>query len=334
MGFFNRGHETPSPEAETEMTPGITEAVNPLPQPEEIIPDEVTAQAPDEASLEIIERRHPLKPKTADDAMEAREGEKLALGLDGIIEAQAAAVRYAESFKNAPAKTVVLGYVSNQGRTGEAASIFDQELRHVVEGSSADLSANENKTSLEPGLEDSKVFDLQEAGSLEAIAAQIDDQTDKVVIVNAERHSNMGMREWDMGALKQDMQSLGIDEVGALKKWLSEPETQIRYKVTPEQIAGEGRVFLQEQAAKMKELFPGRPVMINAIGHSWEYDAQIISFLNEKMSGETLEKLGGMIGTMEGAKITIQPDGEATISYRDMEARFSLNDDEVPQSEV
>lgn len=250
---------------------------------------------------EIHLRRHPEKKGTM---LETPEGEKISLPVEGILQAQAEAAKFTECI-NIP-RAVVFGFTSNQPRTALAGYIFDKELEYLARS-----------------LPNSRIFDLQKEGSLEEISGQIDDSVDKIIIVNPPAHPVMGERKWNFDYLLKRLEE--INETEFLKEWFENTETQNQAGVTPDSIGRDFKSWIKGQTENAKKLFPNRPVIINAIGHSWELDAGIFALAGRELSSETLEEFGGVIKTMEGAHIVIDPSGRSTIEYRDIKEKLKLD---------
>lgn len=253
--------------------------------------------------------RHPEKKGEAvmTQTSEGEEGEKYVLPFEGIIQAQKNGAELAQRIEDAPDRAVYWGFDSNQARTQEADYIFSEEINYI--------------TRKHP---DWKIVDLADT-SLEEIAQSISQSEQKIVIVNSGQHEAMGMHAYNMEEVEKDLVERGMSEVDALKSWLDNPETQARYGKTPEEVLEVFKQFLKEQIETARKLFPGRPVIISGIGHSWELDIEIAASLGKQLTGESIDEMGGMINTMEGARIEISPDGKVTTKYRNLESEIQLD---------
>jgi len=258
--------------------------------------------------VEVDLMRHPEKKGTPvpTQGPEGEEGAPGPLPREGIIQAQEEARKFAERIGDIP-KAVVFGYVSNQPRTAEADFILGMELQHVAKE-----------------LPNSRVFDRNQDGPLEQIAARVDEKADRVIIVNSQTEPAMGMHGWNLEAVMKKLETMGESEY--LAQWMGDPELQREAGLTPEEMAEEMRAWVAGQVQKAKELFPGRPVIITGFGHSWDLDVGIAALMGRKFTRETLGEMGGeQIKTMEGARIVVQPDGTGTIEYRDLKEELDLS---------
>lgn len=247
--------------------------------------------------VRILLNRHPEKSgtKVPTQTPEGREGEPNALPMEGILQAQQKGVELGEQLKNSPVGSVFLGFTSNVPRTQEADYVLGQELRVAAKGMTAE--------SVPTAVFDGRRGEL----SLEEIARQIDPSMDRVIIINSPQDSTFSMRKWNLQELVNDMQRTGKTEVELFNDWLEDEELQKRYGFTPKEIADEFKMWMKNQAERVRELFPSRPVVITGIGHSFELDAAIYSLMGREFSKETSAELGGMIGTMEGAQVVLYP---------------------------
>jgi len=237
---------------------------------------------------------------------ESKEGAPGPLPQEGIIQAQEEARKFAERLRDIP-RAVVFGYVSNQPRTAEADFILGMELQHVAKE-----------------LPNSRVFDRNQDGTLEQIAARVDEKADRVIIINSQTEPAMGMHNWNLKPVIKRLETMGESEY--LAQWMGNPELQKEAGLTPEEMAEEMKQWVAEQTRQARELFPGRPVIITGFGHSWDLDVGIAALMGKKFTRETLGEMGGeQIKTMEGAKIVVQPDGTGTIEYRDIKEELDLS---------
>lgn len=254
-------------------------------------------------SFEFQLRRHPEKKGQE---VVSPEGEKNPLPLEGIIQAQAEGVKLADQIKETPPNTVFLGYTSNQPRTKEADFIFGQELSVVSKN-----------------LPDSKVFDMAKEESLENISKEVNDNIDKVIIINSLEDKILGIRDkWNMKELEDKISELG--ELGFLKEWSDSIETQELVGLSPQDIKEEFQAWIKEQMEEIRKFFPDRPVIISGIGHSVELDTAIVALMGKDLTSKNFEEMGGVINTMEGAKIIIDGSGNGTIEYRGKIAKLDL----------
>lgn len=258
--------------------------------------------------MEFEIRRHPERsgaPVTTQNP-EGEDGLPGPLPKEGIQQAQAEAREFAEHIKDIP-RAVVFGFTGNQPRTVETDYIFGEELKYMAKQ-----------------LPGSRVFNLQEEGTIENIAIQIEDQDDKVIITGSPLHSGLGMKNWNVEYYARKVKELG-GELPFLRQWMGDPIIQQDAGVTPQQIIDDARNWIREQQATAAELFPGRPVIITGIGHSNELDTIIASLLGKEISEKTMDEMGGgVINTMEGARIVIDGEGKGTVEYRGMSEELDL----------
>lgn len=241
---------------------------------------------------------------------EGKEGEMNILPFEGIVQSQKQGAELAKKIEEAPDGAVYMGFTSNVARTQEADYIFSEEIRYVARKHP-----------------EWKVVHLKDTNLVE-ISQTVAGTNQKVVVMNSGAHEAMGMHPYDMDEIVKDLTEGGLTEVEALKQWLDDPETQRRYKIPPEHVVETFRAFVREQRETMKRLFPGRPAIISGVGHSWELDIMIASSLGKELTGKTIDDMGGMINTMEGAEIEISPEGKVVTRYRNLEAKTELGESE------
>lgn len=235
-------------------------------------------------------------------------GEKNILPVDGIQQSQAEGRVFAEQIRDIP-RAVVYGFTSNVARTQEADYIFGEELRYMA-----------NK------LPNSRVYSQKEK-SLEEIAEEVDESIDKIVIINSSETTGLGMHKWNMERFSIIAKELG-GELATLTAWATDPELQKELGVTPEEVAEDFKSWIRTEQARATKLFPGRPIVISGIGHSFELDTIFAALMGKEMNTETLREFGGeMIRTMEGAKVVLDKEGKGRIEYRNLCKDFDLSPD-------
>lgn len=289
--------------------------------PEDLEDGQAELRSVRDDSVQFDIRRHPIKKGEMLSDIAEKKGvpelqrEKVALPVEGIIEAQKKAVEFAKKVEQAPEGTVYFGVHSNISRTKEANFIFEEEVKYIArkhpEWLVVDVSYFESQ----------KLKDV-----IKTITSVITLSTDrKIILLNGGEDEAMGMYSWNMDEVVKEIDATGGDENEVLKKWLDDPQVQQRLGVSPQEVVGNFRNFIAEKTRLVRDYFPGRPAMISGIAHSWELDAAFAAMLGKDLSGASMDEIGGMINTMEDAQINVAPDGRVSTQFRGIESSTSLN---------
>jgi hypothetical protein len=245
--------------------------------------------------------RHPEKKGKFLERQDNPE-EKIALPVEGLIQAQNEAARFAEEFSQAPEGAVFWGLTSNVSRTQEARFIFDMELGVMAKK-----------------IGDAMIIDLNEKMPNESIMKEIkNNEGKKIILVNGPVHPGLGMHDYNMDEFVKLIDELGSEEK-LLSKWKQDPEIAKKIGVDYEQVADGFKKLMDDIEKTKQEIFPDRELWVKGFGHSFEIEVGLATYAN-KTAGEILDSAGGkIIKTMESAHITIKPDGSKKIEYRDKE---------------
>lgn len=245
--------------------------------------------------------RHPEKKGTFLERQDNPE-EKIVLPMEGLQQAQAEAVKFAEEFSRAPAGTVFWGLTSNISRTQEARFIFDMELGVLAKK-----------------IGDAVIIDLNEKMPDESIIEEIENSKGKkIILVNGPAHPALGMQNYNMDEYAKLTDELGSEEK-LISKWKDDPEIAKRIGVEYDKVASGFKELINEIEEAKKNLFPDRELWVKGFGHSAEIEVALATYA-DKSVGEVLNSAGGeIIKTMESAHIVIKSDGTKKVEYRGKE---------------
>lgn len=233
-------------------------------------------------------------------ARQDNPAEKIALPVEGLMQAQEEAVKYAEEFANAPEGAAFWALTSNIARTQEARFIFDMELGVIAKR-----------------IGDAVIIDLEGNMPDESVSERIKDAGNKkIILINGPVHPGLGMHKYDLDEWAKAEKEFGSEE-NLISNWQNNLEIARRIGVNYEDVKHGFEDLLEDIKRTSKDIFPGREVWVKGIGHSSEIEIGLAAYAGKSV-GEILEKAGGsLIKTMESAHIMIKPDGETSVGYRE-----------------
>lgn len=255
-------------------------------------------------------------------------GYDYALPEEGVMLAQREGRRIAEEITNVPGMDNAVYYFvsSNQARTHETNSIIGSELRWR-------LGRNG---------ENPHVFNMWVQKDVENVARQITpaDADRKILILEKTSEAFLGMdRKTNLVKLEEILSKrYNGDEDAMMREWMESYKLQDEIGCRPDEIANNFKRWIRQTREKMGRLFPDRPVVISAIGHSWEIDAAIIGLIGRQHTMEEIDNMGGIIQVMEGATITIGIDAQgnnvSVLQYRGGTYNLELEEEYLDPNET
>ncbi|PIT97428.1 hypothetical protein COT77_01590 [Candidatus Berkelbacteria bacterium CG10_big_fil_rev_8_21_14_0_10_41_12] len=238
-----------------------------------------------------------------------------ALPEEGIMRAQREGEQISKDLLTTADNAVIWLISSKELRTQETNNIIYNEIK--------------DKARNDPDYAGTQLFNMFKYKTLDNVLRAVNQQGGRIVIANQEDVPVMGFNaRWDMDKNTEILKErYGGDEGAMLRDWLEDYYLQDEVGARPYEVADGFKVFIRQKQEEFARLFPNRPLVIGAIGHSWEIDAAIVGLIGETFSRAQIDKMGGMIGIMEGAKIVIGTDAEGNkinyLQYRDK--RYPLN---------
>jgi hypothetical protein len=225
--------------------------------------------------------------------------EKLALPIEGLVQAQEKAKIYAENFAEAPEGAVFFSLTSNVPRTQEARFIFDMELGVIAKK-----------------IGDAVIIDLKGEMPDESLAEKLKVAGNKkIIMINGPVHPGLGMHDYNLEEYGKLLKELGSEEK-VITSWQTDPEISKRMGVEYGDVEKGFENMLEDIKKIKKELFSDKEVWIKGIGHSGEIEVGLAAYAR-KNADEIIEKGGGkLIGTMESAFVIIGEDGDTRVEYR------------------
>lgn len=210
--------------------------------------------------------------------------EKISLPVEGLMQAQEEAVKYAEEFAGAPEGTVFWALTSNVPRTQEARFIFDMELGVIAKE-----------------IGDAVIIDLEGKMPDEFISGSIKNAGNKkIILINGPVHPGLGMHKYDLDEWIKAEKEFGSEE-NLISQWQNNPEIARRIGVDYEDVKRGFEDLLEDIKRTSKDIFPGREVWAKGLGHSSEIEIGLAAYAGKSV-GEIIEKAGGsLIKTMESA---------------------------------
>lgn len=256
--------------------------------------------------------RHPIKSGEFL-TTQANPEENIALPLEGLIQAQEAAVEFAEEFSQAPEGTVVFGLTSNAPRTQEAGFIFDMELEAISKKLGSGVV----------------VLDLEGKMPDESTKARVDQAIDeqgnknRVVLVNGPIHEGLGIRDYDVAGYESTIEELGSEEK-LITEWSRDGAIGDRIGVQYEEVF-QGYIQLEKDIRKIQaDIFPDREMWVKAFGHSAEIEVALATWAGRNVD-EIIKLAGGnVINFMEKARLEIDVAGDRTVQYRGTKLKTAL----------
>jgi len=247
------------------------------------------------------------------------EKEKAPIPARGIFEGH----RYAgmkmvealeELSKNAPEYVVGVFSRSSEARTSELLGIIQEDVSRSTRPY-ANPYIDENGVSHDydkkAPLEGAEVFSLGKWGAIDNVGKGISPDKKKIIIIGDEKEKALGIKSWNMDEIPKIAEENGISldwpdwEDRVYKLWIGNEEVQNRIGVKPVTISMQYKAMIGNRFAELKKNFPGKKVIIVAVGHSWELDCFIQSMLSAS-NARTFEKMGGIINTSEGFKLELE----------------------------
>lgn len=242
---------------------------------------------------------------------------------EGVMLAQREGKRIAEDLANTPGTDNAVYYFvsSNQARTQETNSIIGAELRWALRD------------------QNPHHFNMWIQKDLANVARQVGLDDRKVLILEKASENVMGFdKKLNLKLVYEIIKErYNGDEETMMREWMESYKLQDEIGSRPDEIADKFKRWIKQKRLELGRLFPGRPIVISAVGHSWEMDAAIMGIIGREHTMEQIDEMGGMIQVMEGATITIGVDANgnqvSVLEYRDREFSINLEEDYQDQNE-
>ena len=329
-----------------------TEKVESKKTPEEVTPDEIEEMskkviaANPEVRLDDDSLRHLVLQEQDAAVFGQKEGEKSSITFAGIVRAQAEASQFAKGIDKMPDNAVViLGPGSPKDRCQETQAIYERELK-------ARASKQDGLEIIEDqGLVSEEKLDQQGAkrvaiinhGSLEGIEAdqvgpwgpeylsklkkgfdqEVKDKETPAILVWAARQE-------EVEELRAELQEKRVIKADQAKE--VDPSKFETKDNTPEAIAKEIIAYLRDVMKQLQEKYPDRPVYFQSVSHNMIMDVATLRLLGERISRESLNKLGDTADgdyeasrPLEGRSVKFEGD-KLIISFRDKEKEWTLEE--------
>lgn len=265
-----------------------------------------------EDAASFIAARHSIKPKGEYNPSEEYKG----ISEKGVELAREQAQKWLELLKNAPEKSVLLlSPTSEQIRTKSSMRAVAEEMKSFSsKDESSDVSIITEADFFDPKLTYNEMIGI--------ITSKIEEAPDKKFVVSAPlfiKGFALGAGRWTdqkgnpTPYLLDLMERNGGDDQSCLEDWVAnEGRSGDLGGPNPTSVAEEHLEGIKKLESFAKRYLSDRPIVVGAVGHSWNLDALAIYLANNgKVDSEGLEKVGGtMITEMEPIVLTSDENGE------------------------
>jgi hypothetical protein len=220
-----------------------------------------------------------------------------------------------------------IGGASEQIRTKSTGRVFGDEIK--------DILAREGRNDI-LALTEADIADRQQGYTeiVQGVSDKINASPDKKVLIDYPMlMKEFSMKMWldEKGNFSEYTNKLlaknNNNSTAAIKDWIeSEGKLDDLTGPNPTKVAEDSLKGIERLREFAKKYIKDRPVIVGAVGHSWNFDALAVYLANNgKVDGEGFTKVGGeLIKDSEIGRVEIDKEGKAVLKYKGKEFSIEL----------
>lgn len=220
-----------------------------------------------------------------------------------------------------------IGGASEQIRTKSTGKVFGDEIKEIL--------ARDGRNDI-LALTEADIADRQKGYTeiVQGVSDKINASPDKKVLIDYPMlMKEFSMKMWldEKGNFSEYTNKLlaknNNNSTAAMKDWIeSEGKLDDMTGPNPTKIAEDSLEGIERLREFAKKYIKDRPVIVGAVGHSWNFDALAVYLANNgKVNGEGFAKVGGeLIKDSEIGMVEIDKEGSAVLKYKGKEFPIEL----------